>query len=251
MVRRSQRFIPLVDALKSTHPGLLSPETAIVRGMVHVDGVIALNPRANVRMDAAIKVKIPQELQGAKKLAKALDHFGILVEGRVAVDLGASAGGFTGLLVERGASVVYAVDAGFGQLLGSLRQNQRVRNLERTNLSEVTTELIPDSVDIMTIDLSYVAIATAISQVERINFSHDADLVALVKPMYELALGRLPVEEDEFQRAIGHAVEGIEDSPWSVQGVIRSPVRGHRGAIEFLLHAKRLSAPHVEGAATI
>jgi 23S rRNA (cytidine1920-2'-O)/16S rRNA (cytidine1409-2'-O)-methyltransferase len=242
MAKRSQRFVRLLDALSVLHPGLDDPEAVIVDGMVLVDGAVALNPRANVRHDAVIKLKQPKALQGAKKLTAALDHFNIPVSGLAALDLGASVGGFTGLLVERGARVVYAIDAGFGQLLGSLRQHPNVRNLERTNLSKLTTELVPDPVDIMTIDLSYVAIATAIGQVEGLTFSRGADLIALVKPMYELGLGELPRTEVERERAIAHASEGIERCRWAVQGVIPSPVRGGRGAIEFLLHAKRLPA---------
>jgi 23S rRNA (cytidine1920-2'-O)/16S rRNA (cytidine1409-2'-O)-methyltransferase len=88
-------------------------------------------------------------------------------------------------------------------------------------------------------DLSYLAIADAITQVEAVRLAEDADLVALVKPQYELGLAALPAEPDQLQAAVGHARDGVERLPWKVTGVIDSPVRGGRGAVEFLLHASR------------
>jgi 23S rRNA (cytidine1920-2'-O)/16S rRNA (cytidine1409-2'-O)-methyltransferase len=239
MAKSKAPFVSLARLVATQHPSVDDPEESIRSGLVHVDGAILTNPAARVRRDAAIQVGQPLTLQGAKKLAAAIDHFRVVPEGRKALDLGASTGGFTSVLLERGAAVVYAVDAGYGQLLGSIRQDPRVRNLERTNLGDLTVDLVPDEIDIVTMDLSYLAIADAITQVEAVRLAEDADLVALVKPQYELGLAALPAEPDQLQAAVGHARDGVERLPWKVTGVIDSPVRGGRGAVEFLLHASR------------
>jgi predicted rRNA methylase YqxC with S4 and FtsJ domains len=91
----------------------------------------------------------------------------------------------------------------------------------------------------MTVDLSYLSLANAIGQVERVEFAAGADLIALVKPMFELGLGAMPTDQEGLDAAVELATAGVERLPWSVQGLIRSPVQGSRGAIEFLLHAVR------------
>jgi 23S rRNA (cytidine1920-2'-O)/16S rRNA (cytidine1409-2'-O)-methyltransferase len=237
--KRPQRIVGLVDLLRREHPELDEPEEAVREGAVLVDGVVAHNVRSRVRRDAVIQIDRPKTLRGAKKLTAALDAFGISVTDRVALDLGASSGGFTSVLLDRGAAVVFAVDVGYGQLLGSLRQNPRVRSLERTNLADLTADMLGSVIDIVTMDLSYLSIADAIGQIERVEFAPAADLVALVKPMFELGLGALPSAEEDFQTAIDRAVAGVERQPWTVEGVIRSPASGGRGAVEYLLHATR------------
>jgi 23S rRNA (cytidine1920-2'-O)/16S rRNA (cytidine1409-2'-O)-methyltransferase len=233
------RIVGLAELLRDRYPDLADAEAAIRDGTVDVDGAIVMNPRSRVRSDAVIRVRQPRGLRGAAKLIAALDRFDVDVAGRAALDLGAATGGFTDVLLRRGARVVYAVDAGFGQLLGSLRQDARVRNLERTNLADLTLELVPDGVDVVTIDLSYLSVASAIGQVEGLRFAPDADLIALVKPMFELGLGRLPTGQRDLDAAVERAASGVQQGPWSVRGVMRSPVSGSRGAIEFLLHAVR------------
>lgn len=241
MAKSKAPFVSLAGLVATQHPAVEDPEDSIRSGLVQVDGAILTNPAARVRRDAAIQVNQPLTLQGAKKLAAALDHFDVSPRGRKALDLGASTGGFTSVLLDRGATVVYAVDAGYGQLLGSIRQDERARNLERTNLGDLTIDVVPDEVDVVTMDLSYLAVAEAITQVEAVRVAEDADLVALVKPQYELGLATLPTEPDQLQAAVRHASEGVERMPWKVAGVIDSPVRGGRGAVEFLLHARRSS----------
>lgn len=241
--KRPQRLVGVADLLGRRHPELDDPEAAIRDGNVLVDGAVVVNPRSRVRRDAVIRLIRPQSLRGAEKLAAALDAFEVPVAGRAALDLGASTGGFTSVLAERGARVVFAVDAGHGQLLGSLRQHPRVRNLERTNLADLTPESLGERIDLVTVDLSYLSIASAIGQVEGLDFAADADLVALVKPMFELGLGALPTAPEQLDDAVRRATAGVQRWPWSVRGVIASPVRGGRGAIEYLLHASRAGRP--------
>lgn len=177
-----------------------------------------------------------KELHGREKLAFALRCFGVDVAGRTALDLGAAAGGFTTALLDAGAARVYAVDVGFGQLLGSLRQDERVINLERTNLADAR---IDDVVGIITMDLSYLSIAAAVPQV-KVDLAPGTDLVALVKPVFELQLSGLPAEPfGPLVEAIITAGRGVAAAGWTVWAAAGSPVRGHNGAVEGFLHARR------------
>jgi 23S rRNA (cytidine1920-2'-O)/16S rRNA (cytidine1409-2'-O)-methyltransferase len=231
--------VTLVEALAARFPELDDPPGAITTGRVRVDGKPALNPRARVAARAAITVDPLVPLRGAAKLAAALDSFAVTVAGRVALDAGAAAGGFTTVLLERGATRVYAVDAGHGQLRGSLRQDRRVVNLERTNLGELTTALVPDAVDVITLDLSYLSIAAAVPALEQVQLAGDAELVALVKPMFELGLDRPPVAPEQLDRAVAAAAAGVTREGWQLVATLESPVRGTRGAVEFFVHARR------------
>ena len=134
---------------------------------------------------------------------------------------------------------MYAVDAGHGQLLGSLRQDARVVNLEATNLGELSCELVPDVIDVMTIDVSYISLAMALPQLEVLAFAQEARLIALVKPMFELGLDEPPPDK-RLHEALAKAVNVI-DQTWCVCGAMPSPVTGHRGAKEMLVVATRAS----------
>ena len=174
-------------------------------------------------------------LRGEAKLSAAINRFAVPVAGRVALDVGASAGGFT--RVGRGARRVYAVDAGHGQLLGSLRADPRVVDLERTNLAAVR---LAEPVDFVTIDVSYLALATAAPQLRRIDLATRTELVALVKPQFELALAEPPQTSAELEEALVRAIAGLEAAGWRVLGSLPSPVLGARGAREFLVYAATL-----------
>lgn len=231
----------LKQLVNEAHPELDAIE-AIVRGLVLVDGRVVTNPASLVRRDAAIAVRPAsgRKLRGEAKLAAALETFGVSVHGRVALDLGAAAGGFTRALLDAGATRVYAVDAGHGQLLGSLRQHPAVVNLEHTNLAELDRRLVPEVVDVVTADLSYVSLARAVPQLEaRLALAPDADLIAVVKPQFELGLARSPTEARQLAEAVELASAGVEQAGWAVVATAASPVSGARGAIEFLLHARR------------
>jgi 23S rRNA (cytidine1920-2'-O)/16S rRNA (cytidine1409-2'-O)-methyltransferase len=235
------RLRALADLLADAHPGLDTAE-AIGNGRVLVDGGVALNPASLVRGDATITLRpdTDEPLRGEAKLSGALEAFAVPVAGRVALDLGAAAGGFTRVLLRAGAARVYAVDAGHGQLLGSLRQHPAVVNLERTNLGELSTALVPDPIDLVTADLSYISLARAIPQLEgRVTLAATAELLALVKPMFELALPEPPTDRPALAEAVDRAAAGVEAAGWKVGGTCPSPVTGARGSVEFLLHARR------------
>jgi 23S rRNA (cytidine1920-2'-O)/16S rRNA (cytidine1409-2'-O)-methyltransferase len=180
-----------------------------------------------------------KELRGSVKLRAALDAFGITVDRAICLDVGASTGGFTRVLLERGAARVYAVDAGHGQLLGSLRQDERVTNLEATNVGDLTVELVPDDIDVVTVDVSYLSLASAVAQLEPLRFAKDATLIGLVKPMFELRLDVAPTDDASLDRAVAEAVSTIENGGWTVISTIRSPVTGAKGAVEGFVSAQR------------
>lgn len=235
--RQRARRRALIDLVGEACPDE-DAAAVIAGGSVLVNGIPVTNPRSLVRAGTAIELRQEQPLRGERKLKAALDVFGVSVAGRVALDLGASAGGFTRALLTAGAARVYAVDAGFGQLLGSLRQHPGVVNLERTNLTELTTALVPDAVEVVTADLSYVSLATALPQLA-VELDADADLVAVVKPQFELGLPARPMDSALLEGAGGKAAEGARAAGWRVRGLVESPIRGAAGAIELFLHAQR------------
>ena len=232
------RRATLLHALHAVHPNLADAEDEIRAGRVTVDGIPVTNPRSLVDPTASVRLVEPQVLRGEVKLGRALDHFQIDVASRVALDVGAAAGGFTKALLAAGAKRVYAVDAGHGQLVGSLRQDERVVNLEATNLSELSRDRVPEEVEVVTIDVSYLSLANAVPQLASVAFAPAADLVALVKPMFELKLPALPPDE-RLPEAVEAAVKGIERAEWKVLATMPSMVRGAHDAVEFLIHARR------------
>jgi 23S rRNA (cytidine1920-2'-O)/16S rRNA (cytidine1409-2'-O)-methyltransferase len=228
----------LVDLVASGQPQLEDPDRAIRAGEVSVDGLVIENPASLVHPDAVIAIRRESPLRGEAKLEAALDRFEVPVDGRVALDVGAAAGGFTNALLRAGAAKVYAVDAGFGQLLGHLRQDPRVVNLERTNLSALDRQLVPEEIGVVSADLSYLALGEAVGQLtERVELAAGADLLGLVKPQFELGLPDQPTSRDQLEAAVEAAVAGVERAGWQLEGTMESPVRGSRGSIEFLLHA--------------
>jgi 23S rRNA (cytidine1920-2'-O)/16S rRNA (cytidine1409-2'-O)-methyltransferase len=176
-----------------------------------------------------------KELRGSVKLRAALDAFGVSAEGRTCLDVGSSTGGFVTVLLERGAAKVLAVDAGHGQLLGSLRQDARVVNLENTNIADAE---IAEPLDLVTIDVSYLSLSDAIAQLDRFEFNAGAELVGLVKPMFELRLGNAPKDDASLDEAIERATAGVSRAGWRVVKTMASAVRGTKGAIEGFVHAR-------------
>lgn len=232
----------LLQLVEKAYPRI-DAESAIRAGGVVVDGRVARNPASLIPVGASVVLRSRDgdpPLRGEAKLDAAFAAFDVSVAGRTALDLGASAGGFTRVLLRRGAVRVYAVDAGFGQLLGSLRQDERVVNLERTNLATLTTRIVPERIDVVTADLSYLSLAAALPQLnDRVRFAIDAELIALVKPQFELGLRTAPTESRLLDQAVEHAAAGAIEAGWKVGSAIQSPVCGTRGAVEFLLHGRR------------
>lgn len=214
-------------------------EAAIAGGHILVDGRVLTNPRAQVTSAAQLRFEPPRDLAGRRKLAWAIERFGVLAGGRVALDVGASTGGFTTAWLEAGAARVYAVDVGHGQLLGSLRQDPRVVNLERTNVADLSPAVVPEPVSLVSVDVSYLALGSAVEQVGAVNLAARADLLGLVKPMFELRLATIPADPPTLLSARDLAVDAVGAARWEVVAVDECPVRGGRGAVEFVIHARR------------
>jgi len=243
VARRRSSLRRLQDEVAKRFPDITDPAAEIAAGRIAVDGRPAANPATWIRLDASIARRIEMPLRGEAKLRAAIAAFSVVTNGRVAVDCGAAAGGFTRVLLAAGARRVYAVDAGYGQLRGSLRADGRVVTLERTNIAALTARIVPEAVDLVTMDLSYLAIAIAAPQLQGLRFAADAELVALVKPQYELGLEHPPRLRADRRRAVAAAERGLRAAGWTPLGSIRSPVPGSRGAIEHLVHARRYRDP--------
>jgi len=208
-----------------------------------VEGRVLSNPSAQVAPDAAVHHQPPPDLAGRRKLAWALDHFGVDAADRIVLDVGASTGGFTTAWLDAGARRVYAVDVGHGQLLGGLRQDPRVINLERTNVADLGGALVPDPVDRVSVDVSYLSLAAAVAQVGGLDLAGGAELLGLVKPMFELRLATIPTDRATLDQARDAAIAGAETAGWKVLGAEECPLHGAKGAIEFFLHARQPRGP--------
>jgi len=238
--RRRAPFVALRTLLQRRFPGLDDPDWLIKAGGVLVNGLPADNPQTRVRADAAIQMRRPRILRGTIKLSHALTAFGVRAAGLVALDLGAAAGGFTQALLEAGAARVYAVDVGAGQLRGWLRADPRVINLEQTNLARLDPRLIREPADLLTMDLSYLAVSDAIGQVDRRILAPAAQLIALVKPTFELHSGQLADQPAQVAAAATAAARALGDHGWRVLAQEPSPVLGAKGAVEVFVYAVSL-----------
>jgi 23S rRNA (cytidine1920-2'-O)/16S rRNA (cytidine1409-2'-O)-methyltransferase len=234
------RRVALIDLLRDREPPVDGPDEAVAEGRVLVNGSVVTNPRSRVRADDRVVVQGPRPLRGAEKLGRALDRLGVAVAGRSALDLGACTGGFTQALLDRGAARVYAIDVGYGQLRGSLRQDPRVVNLERTNAGAVTPALLGGAVDLIVADVTYVRLGTIVTEVTgNLDPPAGTELLGLVKPMFELERGELPTDPEDLAEAGRRAAADVAASGWEVVSVTRSDVEGAQGAVELFLWARR------------
>lgn len=194
--------------------------------------------------DAPLEVRgkdHPWVSRGGIKLAHGLDHFGFDVTGAVALDVGSSTGGFTDVLLSRGAAKVYAVDVGTNQLAWKLRQDERVVVMEQTNARHLTPEQIAEPVDIVTCDTSFISLSKVLESSLKLAKS-GASLVALVKPQFEAGreeVGKGGVVRDPAvrERVCAAAAEWVDSQDWRVLGIVESPITGPEGNVEFLLGA--------------
>jgi 23S rRNA (cytidine1920-2'-O)/16S rRNA (cytidine1409-2'-O)-methyltransferase len=202
MARRTRRrFVRLINLL--TDMDRDCAVMLITGHQVLVAGRIIDNPNALVPNNAPIVIKPSLPLRGTVKLRAALIASGVVPAGKTCLDVGAAAGGFTTALLDAGALLVYAVDTGYGQLRGTLRQNPRVVNLERTNLADLNAHLVPDCIELVTVDLSYLPLADALGQLGHVTFSPNVELLALIKPTFELRQGRRVCDPGEIDKAVG------------------------------------------------
>ncbi|MBA3404334.1 MAG: TlyA family RNA methyltransferase [Gemmatimonadaceae bacterium] len=196
--------------------------------------------------DAMLTVKgrdHPWVSRGGVKLAHGLEHFGFDVTGAIALDVGSSTGGFTDVLLTRGAVKVYAIDVGTNQLAWKLRSDDRVIVHEQTNARTLNPETVPEPVDIITCDASFIALAKVLDAALELA-RPGGKLVVLIKPQFEAGRGEVGkggVVRDPFvhQRVCDDAAAWIESKGWRVIGIETSPITGPEGNVEFLLGAVR------------
>lgn len=211
----------------------------ILAGEVRVDGQRIDKPGTAVAADADIEVKapVPYVSRGGFKLAAALMHFDIDVSGRVCADVGACTGGFTDVLLQHGAARVYAIDVGYGQLDWKLRQDERVVVMERTNARYL--ESLPEPVTFVAVDVSFISLKLILPAV-RGWLAPEADIVALVKPQFEAGpeqVGKGGIVKDAavHQQVLLDVLRWTHNNDLAPIGLIRSPVTGTEGNVEFLL----------------
>ena len=187
----------------------------------------------------------PWVSRGGLKLAKAIENFPINPAGKTAIDVGASTGGFTDVLIQNGAAKVYAVDVGQGQLAWKLRQDPRVVVLEKTNARHLTAEQIPEPVDLVVCDASFIGLETVLPAALSLT-KPQAWLAALIKPQFEVGKGRVGkggvVREPELHKEVCDRIEAwVGGLPgWTVRGIVESPIKGPEGNIEFLIAAEKI-----------
>jgi 23S rRNA (cytidine1920-2'-O)/16S rRNA (cytidine1409-2'-O)-methyltransferase len=217
---------------------------AMVRaGLVRVAGTLAERPDQMVDPGVSIGLDHAKAYvsRGGDKLAAALDAFGVDPAGRVCLDVGASTGGFTDILLQRGAARVMAVDVGYGQLAWSLRQDPRVTVLERVNIRHL--ERLPIPADLAVIDVSFISLRLVLPRVRDL-LSPPAEVVALVKPQFEVgkgAVGKGGIVRDpeQHRRVLSELRQFAEESGYQVAAEIPSPILGAKGNREFLLYLRR------------
>ncbi len=212
-------------------------------GRVSIDGMRAVKPATAVAITAALTVEAGDEKswvsRGAHKLIGALDAFELEVSGRRCLDAGASTGGFTEVLLDRGAAEVVAVDVGYGQLAWPLRSDARVQTIERTNVRDLTPEAIGGPVDLVVADLSFISLATVLPALTACAQPH-ADIVPMVKPQFEVGKAQVGargvVSDPELRSGAVLSVAGRAATlGWHTVGVTASPLPGPSGNVEYFL----------------
>jgi 23S rRNA (cytidine1920-2'-O)/16S rRNA (cytidine1409-2'-O)-methyltransferase len=218
----------------------------VMAGQVVVDDHAVDKPGQMVPVAAQVRIKgevLPFVSRGGLKLEKALDEFNIDVAGIVALDVGASTGGFTDCLLQRGARKVMAVDVGYGQLAWKLRQDNRVVSLEKTNIRHLTPDRLPDVPDLAVIDASFISLAKVLpATLELVRAG--GTIIALIKPQFEVGRGQVGkggvVRDGEKHREVVASIKAIAESlGLAVMGVTESPILGPKGNREFLIHLEK------------
>ena len=217
-------------------------KAAIMAGQVYVNNQKADKAGESVSPDDKIEFRgenLKYVSRGGLKLEKAMELYGFKLDSKICMDVGASTGGFTDCMLQKGATKVYSIDVGYGQLAWKLRQDERVVNLERTNVRYITNEQIPDIVDFVSIDVSFISLGLVIPVLVPF-LSDEAMMVCLVKPQFEAGkdkVGKHGVVRDPathmevLERAVGFA----KNSGFGIVGLEFSPIKGPQGNIEYLM----------------
>jgi len=216
-------------------------QSLIMRGAVKVDGVVNIKSGTPVSPVASLEVLDPEPRfvsRGGFKLKKALEEFGVAVGGKIALDAGASTGGFTDCLLKEGAARVYAVDVGYGQLDWKLREDPRVVCLERTNVRHIGRSDVPEDLDLVTLDLSFISVGKVLPAVTAL-LKEEGQVLVLVKPQFEAGPEKVSrggvVRDPRVHRDVLEAlIEAASGMGLTFKGLTFSPLKGPAGNIEYL-----------------
>ena len=220
----------------------------IMAGQVYIDGQKAYKAGDKVKEGQMIEVRggqLPFVSRGGLKLDKSIKSFSLDLNEKVCADIGASTGGFTDCMLQNGASKVYAIDVGYGQLAWQLRNDPRVVNMERTNIRYIDTSLLTDDISFISIDVSFISLKLVLP-VAFDMLSTDGELVALVKPQFEAGreeVGKKGVVRDIniHRKVIQNVINIASEIGFSVKDLDFSPIKGPEGNIEFLLYLTKNS----------
>lgn len=221
-------------------------KVVIMEGLVYVNGQKSDKAGTPVKEDDRIEVRgetLRYVSRGGKKLEKAMQVFPVVLEGCTCMDIGASTGGFTDCMLQNGAVKVYAVDVGYGQLAWSLRTDERVVNLERTNIRYITEEQVPQPVDFISVDVSFISLTLVLPVAHRL-LKDGAQMVCLVKPQFEAGkdkVGKKGVVRDPqiHREVIRKVIDCAVELGFWVRGLDFSPIKGPEGNIEYLLFLQK------------
>ena len=230
-------------------PSREKAKASVMAGLVYVDGQRVDKPGTSVDTEAEITVKealCPYVSRGGFKLEKALELYGFSLENATAVDIGASTGGFTDCMLQKGAKKVFAIDVGYGQLDWKLRNDPRVVNMEKTNVRYLDTDTVDSDVDFISIDVSFISLKLIFPVAAKL-LADDGSLVCLVKPQFEAGRSQVgkkgivrdaSVHKEVIENVIGYG----KDNGLYSHGLTYSPVTGTKGNIEYLLYMKKTPA---------
>lgn len=222
----------------------------IMSGLVYADGQKADKPGDTFSETVALEVRgkgLPYVSRGGLKLEKAVAEFNLELSGLVCMDIGASTGGFTDCMLQNGASKVYAVDVGYGQLAWGLRNDPRVVNLERTNARYLTAEQVPEKIAFFSVDVSFISLTLILPALKPL-LADNCRAVCLIKPQFEAGrekVGKKGVVRDKavHREVIEKILDFSLQSGYSVLGLTFSPVKGPEGNIEYLIYLQRDDTP--------
>lgn len=229
----------------------LAPSREKAKAMIMEGNVFVENAREDKAgsmfdTEAAIEIRgntLKYVSRGGLKLEKAMTQFGIVLDGKICMDIGASTGGFTDCMLQNGAAKVYAVDVGYGQFAWKLRQDARVVCMEKTNIRYVTPEDIADALDFASVDVSFISLTKVLGPAHALLKEH-GEMVCLIKPQFEAGREKVgkkgvvrdkDVHEEVIEKVIGFAVE----QGFFVKNLEYSPIKGPEGNIEYLVYIQK------------
>jgi 23S rRNA (cytidine1920-2'-O)/16S rRNA (cytidine1409-2'-O)-methyltransferase len=215
---------------------------AVMCGEIFVDGHRIVKPGTPVDENCAIEhrgQKLAYCSRGGLKLEKALDSFGVSPEGRICLDCGASTGGFTDCLLQRGAAHVYAADVGYGQLAWRLRADTRVTVMDRTNVRHMTPDMLPRPVSLVTADVSFISLALILPAIRPLYGDDGGETICLIKPQFEAGRGKVGKkgvvrDADTHAQVLRSFADSAREAGFATRALTYSPVKGPNGNIEYL-----------------